>query len=89
MLLISLGIGILPYEWDNLTEGGIVDYGEKLMQRISATEQRVDERKVLVQVVRASFEKKGADGVAEALAGQMDVIEEEFGGLLAKLEDML
>jgi hypothetical protein len=64
-------------------------YKERVLERINDMEQRADERRALWQTISDSFEKEGADGVAEELARQMAVIHEKSNAMLAKLEEML
>lgn len=64
-------------------------YKERGLEKINGMEQRTDERRALWQTISDSFEKEGADAVAEELARQMAVIHEKFNATLAKLEEML
>jgi hypothetical protein len=64
-------------------------YNEKVLDKIAMTEQRAKERKALWQTISNSFEKEGAEGIANELAVEMDKFRENFDVLLAKLNDML
>jgi hypothetical protein len=63
-------------------------YNEKVLEKISAIEQRSNERKPLWQSIIRSFEQEGADGVANELAGLMGKVQERFDALLEKLDEM-
>jgi hypothetical protein len=64
-------------------------YNEKVLDKIAMTEQRAKERKALWHTISNSFEKEGAEGIANQLAVEMDKFRENFDVLLAKLNDML
>ena len=64
-------------------------YKEKVLKQLKSEGHRVVERQELWQIISDSFEKDGADSVAEELEERMEAIQKEFDDVLAKLEDML
>lgn len=64
-------------------------YEERVQEKISLMGQRADERLALWQAITESFEKDGADGVEDELAGRMNEIHKKCSAVLDKLEAML
>jgi hypothetical protein len=64
-------------------------YNENVLDKIATMEQRTKERKALWHTISGSFEREGAEGVANALVAEMDKFRENSDVLLAKLNDML
>jgi hypothetical protein len=64
-------------------------YNEKVLDNIAMMEQRANERKALWHTISDSFEKEGAEGIANELAVEMGKFRENFDVLLVKLDDML
>lgn len=66
-----------------------MSYGEKVLTKIKAVEDRQTERKALWQAISDSFEKEGASSVADELTKQMSDLQKKVGDALATLDGML
>jgi len=62
---------------------------EKVLDKITTTEQRAKERKALWHTISGSFGEEGAEGISNELAAETERFRESFDALLAKLNDML
>jgi len=62
---------------------------EKVLDKITMTEQRAKERKALWHAVSSSFGREGAEGISNELTAETERLRESFDVLLAKLNDML
>ena len=70
-------------------KGDDMAYKERIQEKINGMGQRTAERIALWHAITESFEREGADGVEDELAGRMNSIETRFDTALAKLDDML